>query len=74
MPINRLLQQGKIAQDEVDRLNHAFTLTLKSLHLIDRSDPVCDIVARKVIEIDKAGTHEPQQIAMLAAKAFGFPK
>jgi hypothetical protein len=41
------------------------------LSLIDRNDPICEIVAYKVIEIDKAGTHDPQEIANLAAKQFG---
>jgi hypothetical protein len=33
-----------------------FTFTLRSLRLVDRDDSICDIVARKVVEIDKAGT------------------
>ncbi|MCC8941671.1 hypothetical protein H8A99_35905 [Bradyrhizobium sp. Arg68] len=74
MPINRLLKQGKINPDEVERLNHAFTFTLKRLHLVDRDDPICEIVARKVIEIDRAGTHDPQEIAVQVAKEFGIPK
>ena len=73
MPINRLFQEGEIKPEEVDRLNRAFTFALKSLHLVDRNDPVCDIVARKVIEIDAAGTHEPKEIAKIAAKQLGIP-
>ena len=74
MPINRLLKDGKISPEEIERLNRAFTFTLKSLHLIDRNDPICDIVASKVLEIDKAGTHDPREIAKLAAKQLGVPK
>jgi hypothetical protein len=51
-----------------------FPFTLKSLHLVDRNDPVCDIVARKVIEIDAAGTHDPHEIVNRATKEFGIPK
>lgn len=68
MPINRLFRDGKIKPEEVERLNRAFTFTLHRLHLVDRSDPICDIVARKVIEIDAAGTHDPEEIAKLATK------
>ena len=71
MPINRLFREGKINAEEVERLNRAFTFTLKSLHLVDRNDPICDIVARKVIEIDKAGTHDPREIAAKAVKQLG---
>jgi hypothetical protein len=56
---------------EIDRLNRAFGLTLSALHLVDRNDPVCAIVARKVIEIDAAGWHEPGEIAKLAAEQLG---
>jgi len=72
MPINRLFREGKIKSQDVERLNRAFTFTLQSLHLVDRNDPICDIVARKVIDIDTAGTHDPREIAKLATKEFGI--
>lgn len=74
MPINRLLRDGKLKPEDAERLNRAFTFTLKFLHLVDRNDPICEIVARKVIEIDSAGTHDPQEIAKLAARQLGTPK
>lgn len=73
MPINRLLGDGKVTPEEVERLNRAFTFTLQSLSLVDRNDPICEIVARKVIEIDAAGTHDPREIARLAVKQLGIP-
>ena len=74
MPINDLLKDLKVGPEEADRLTHAFTFTLKSLHLVDRNDPVCRIVAAKVIEIDKAGIHDPHEIAKLTAKQLGVEK
>ncbi|WFU17187.1 hypothetical protein [Bradyrhizobium sp. CB3481] len=71
MPINRLFREGKLKPEQVERLNRAFTFTLRSLSLVDRNDPICEIVARKVIEIDAAGTHDPQEISRLAAKQLG---
>jgi hypothetical protein len=73
MPISRLLEDSKITPEEFDRLDRAFTFTLKSLHLVDRNDPVCEIVARKIIEIDGAGVREPQEIAKRAVKELGVP-
>jgi hypothetical protein len=73
MPIRRLLKDG-VSPDEFARLDRAFAVTLESLHLVDRNDPVCDIVARKVIELDAAGIHDPREIANRAAKEFGVPK
>ena len=74
MPIDRLFRDGKIKAEELDRLNRAFTFTLKSLSLVDRNDPVCDIVAHKVMEIDAAGTHDPVEIAKIVSQHFGIPQ
>ena len=74
MPINRLLLGGKLEPDEIERLDRAYSFTLKSLSLVDRDDPVCEIVARKVIEIARAGAHDPKEIARLTAKQLGVPK
>lgn len=72
MPINRVFRQGKIKPEDLARLDRAFAFTLRSLHLVDRSDPICEIIARKVIEIDAAGTREPEEIAREATREFGI--
>lgn len=74
MPIDRLFKAGKIKPEDLARLDRAFTFTLESLHLVDRNDPICDIVARKVIEIDKSGIRDPEEIAARAARELGIPK
>ena len=71
MPINRLLKEANYKPEEVDRLNRAFALTLGLLGLLGRNDPICEIVARKIIEINAAGWHEPEEIAKLAAAQLG---
>jgi hypothetical protein len=73
MPINRLVKDGKIKPEEVERLDRAFTFTLKSLHLPDRNDPVCEIVARKIIEIDATGTRDLDEIVKRTARELGIP-
>jgi len=72
VPINRLLKDRKISAEEVERLNRAFSFTLKSLHIVDRDDPVSDVIAAKVIEIGKSGVTDPAEIAKLATKQLGF--
>jgi len=67
MPINRLLKDSKLTSQEIDRLNKAYTFTLRSLSLVDRNDPLTEIVARKVIEIG-ARVHDPAEIAKRALK------
>jgi hypothetical protein len=47
MPINRLLKD-KRTPEEIEFLNKAFNHTLNLLGVVDRNDPLCDMIARKV--------------------------
>jgi hypothetical protein len=71
MPINRLLKEGNFTPGEVERLNRAFELTLNLLGLVDRNDPICEMVARKIISINADGTRDPNEIAKRAFKQLG---
>ena len=68
MPIRRLLGEDKCKPEEVAVLTRAFDLALSALYLVDRDDPVCEIVARKVIEIGTNGIHDPREIAEAAVQ------
>jgi hypothetical protein len=39
------------------------TRTLRLLHLVDRNEPLTDLVAKKVIEIGQSGVRDPAEIA-----------
>jgi len=68
MPLDRLLERRGIGSEDSERLKQAFNLALNGLNLVDRSDPICEIVARKIIEIGLDGTRDPQKIAALTIK------
>ncbi|HLZ04695.1 MAG TPA: hypothetical protein VKR55_21425 [Bradyrhizobium sp.] len=68
MPINRLLADSKLGLDEIENLNLAFKRALRSLHLVDRNDPLAEIVARKIIEIGAKGIRDATEIAEIAVK------
>jgi len=73
MPINRLLNGGNLGPEDVERLNRAaYTHALRQ-HLVDRDDPVADIVARKIIEVGATGISDPKEISKTAIKQLGFP-
>jgi len=71
MPINRLLTESKLNAQDIKRLNEAFDLTLRGLHLVDRNDPICGLVARRIIDIGTDVTRDSKQIAALAVKQLG---
>ena len=68
MPINRVLEGSKLNPDDVELLTVAFNLALRELSLVYRDDFICNIVARKVIEIGTDSTRDPQEIASRAVK------
>lgn len=71
MPINRLLKD-KRTPEEIQRLNEAFNHALNLLGVLDRNDPFCDLVARKVIEVGATGISEPREIAEIAVVRIGL--
>ena len=69
MPITRLLEGSTFTPDQRHVLEQAFNNTLRKLNLVDRSDPICEIVARKIIEIARKGEHDPERMAALAVES-----
>jgi hypothetical protein len=68
MAIYRLLQNSPMGPEEIAVLTQAYELTLKKLDLVDRSDPITQIVAKKIIEVGQRGVRDPEQLASLALK------
>jgi hypothetical protein len=73
MPLDRLLREGSFAQDDIDCMSAAYEATLAKLQLKDRADPVCEIVAKKIIEIVRNGEHDPHRITDRAIAELGIP-
>jgi hypothetical protein len=72
MPIRRLLKDDGLAgPEDVERLNRAYSYALRSLHLVDRNDPITEIVAKKVIEVGAKGVRDPSEISEIAVKQLG---
>jgi hypothetical protein len=71
MAIQRLLERSGLPPHDVERLRRAYHDALHALHLVDRNDPVTEIIARKIIEIGKGGG-DPAEIAKLAIKDLGI--
>jgi hypothetical protein len=72
MPIGKLLVGKSVEPSELKRLTKAFELTLRSLSLVDRDDPVTEIVAKKIIEIGEGSVDTPAQISKLTIESLGI--
>jgi hypothetical protein len=71
MTIDRFLSGSEGAQD-LALLKEAYRLTLRSLNLVDRDDPVAELVARRVIEACRAGAASAAEVSRIAIKNLGI--
>jgi hypothetical protein len=72
MPINRLLEDSELTSEEQEAREAAFIRTLRKLQLVDRNDPICEIVARKIMEIGERGVGNPDAICEIAFRELGM--
>jgi hypothetical protein len=68
MTLRRLLRGSSMPPETIAQLNIAYGKTLRALNLVDRDDPVAELVARRVIEIAGAGVRDPGQICRMAVE------
>jgi hypothetical protein len=68
----RFLRNRKLSPEEVERHNQAYGCALHSLHLVDRDDPIAEMVAKKIIEVG-ATVRDPEEDCKLAVEQLGRP-
>jgi hypothetical protein len=71
MTIHRLVRNTPLEPEDIERLVAAYEKTLRAFRLVDRDDPLTEMIAKKVIEIYRMGVRDPAQICELTLKAFG---
>ena len=70
MPIYELLKtQGSFEPEEVAMLGSVFEEVLQTLGLVDRQDLATEMVAKKLIELAKAGVRDPDRLKALTVQA-----
>jgi hypothetical protein len=69
--IYRLLQNSAFGPEDITPLVAAYEDCLRNLNLADRSDPISEVIAKKIIEIAQTGMRDPVQIGRLALKEIG---
>lgn len=69
MPIKQYIK-GDLGSAEINRLNVAYAKTLRVLGLVDRHDPITDLVAKKVVEVGTSCVANPQEIADIVIRHF----
>jgi hypothetical protein len=57
--------------EEISRLTTAYEQALRGIGLVDRDDPLSEMVAKKVIKIARSGVRDPTDIAARAIEELG---
>ena len=71
MAIYRLLRELKFGPEETERITAAYEAALKLLRLSDRTDPITELVAEKIIDATYKGEHDPTRICIRVLSELG---
>ena len=71
MAIYRLLQFSAFEPEAVAAMTAAYEDALRVLQLVDRQDPLTEVVARKIIEVAQLGERDPIRLRARALDNLG---
>jgi hypothetical protein len=70
VPLYRLLQNSAFEPAAIEAMSAAFEDVCRDLGLAERTDPLRDLVAKKVIEFAQRGERDPARLRDLTLAAF----
>jgi hypothetical protein len=73
MPIQKLLATADFTTEQRHVFELAFNNTLRKLSLVDRDDPLCEMIAKRVVEAGLTGPCNAVAITELVLKDFSRP-
>jgi len=71
MAIYRLIKTLPMGPEEIAVLTDAYEHTLRKLNLVERSDPITQLIAKKIIEIHRRGERNPQKLSDSLSRSLG---
>jgi hypothetical protein len=73
MTIYRLLKGSPLEPELIRSLEAAYEKTLRKIGLVDRDDPITEMIARKIVEFAQTGVQDAAQLSAMAIKEIGVP-
>ena len=71
MAIYRLIAIGTFGPDEIETMVAAYEGAVTDLELIDRNDPLTELIARSIVNVTATGERDPETIKKRALNALG---
>jgi hypothetical protein len=72
MTICKLLKGSPLEPEQIRSLVAAYEKTLRKIGLVDRDDPITEMIAKKIVEIAQTGIHDPAELSAIAIKEIGI--
>jgi len=69
--IYRLIAGGTFGPDEIKAMAAAYEGALIDLQLIDRNDPLTELIAKAIVNVTATGERDPEKIKERALNALG---
>ena len=74
MPIVRFLADSTLTPEQRHILELAFNNVLRKLNLVDRNDPLCELIAEKMIDIYERGVTNALALTEITIREIGLPE
>jgi hypothetical protein len=74
MAIYRLIANGSFGPDVIEAMIAAYEGALVDLNIIDRSDPLTELIAKSIVNVTAMGERDPEKIKERALNALGVRK
>ena len=74
MAIYRLIANGTFDPEAIEAMTVAYEEALSDLRLIDRTDPLTELIATSIINVTEAGERDSKKIKERALNALGVGK
>ena len=68
----QLLEKTTFAPEEVREVSAAYEKALRKLGLVERNDPVTELIASKMIGLAQRGVRERKRLIQITLKEFGI--
>jgi len=72
MAIYRLIASVISGSDKIEAMIKAYETTLTALRMIDRKDPLTEIIAKSIVTVTATGERNPEVISKRALNALGI--
>ena len=71
MAIYRLIANGTFGPNEIKAMAAAYEGALIELKLIDRNNPLTELIAKAIVNVTATGERDPENIKVRALNALG---